>query len=584
MKNANIQKQIMSGYLIFIAILLTGIAFSLASLALVHHNAALTQENYAHRVTANEVIASHYQWLETLSESIRTGKEFTGSLDPDSCSLGAWLNSNSDALGKDEAIREALSSITTPHREMHRAAAEILDLAATDQNAAYIRYEKEIQPVVAQIKAGLTDVSDRFETISTDNVRMSDLFFNGSIVAMILFGLACVYIAVHLGRKLSLKISKPVVAVTQWAEALSSGVDNLNFDSQQFKQDDNAVEIQRLLHSFQEMADNIRYHVDVIKRVADGDLTAYVAIHSNGDSLGRSLYHLVQNNDFMFANLLRVSESVASSAEQVALASQSVAQNSATQAGAVEQLSSTAQEANDLAGQNALNAGNVMNEITQMTEEIQTGEEKMNKLLHAVQEIEAASGKIETVMNVIDDIAFQTNMLALNAAIEAARAGEAGKGFAVVADEVRNLAMKSADAASQSQRMIQASISAAQEGGRISTDAAVTFRSIVDLTHNIQKNILGIDQASIHQQNLISHIYQEIEKISSSVTVNAANSEETAASTQQMSCHAAEIRQAMQQFKLRRREAGKPYIPNEKREDQAFIEEATRNYQMRENC
>lgn len=584
MKNANIQKQIMSGYLIFIVILLTGISFSLASLALVHQNATLTQENYAHRVTANEVIASHYQWLELLSESIRTGREFTGSLDPNSCSLGSWLNSSSDALGKDATIRGALDSITIPHQDMHRAAAEILELAITDQGAAYERYEKEIQPTVAQIKTGLTEVSDRFNSISADNEKMSNLFFKGSIIAMVFFGVACVYLAVHFGRKLSKKISRPVVAVTQWAEALSSGVDNLNFDGQQFEQSGNATEIQQLLHSFQEMADNIRYHVDVIKRVADGDLTAYVAIHSDGDSLGRSLYHLVQNNDFMFANLLRVSESVASSAEQVALASQSLAESSATQAGAVEKLSSTAQNASALAGQNALNAGNVMNEITQMTDRIQTGQEKMDKLLKAVQEIESASGKIEAVMKAIDDIAFQTNILALNAAVEAARAGEAGKGFAVVADEVRSLAMKSADAAAQSQNMIEASITAAQEGGKISTDAANTFRSIVEQTHEIQENILGIDQASVQQQELISHIYQEIEKISSSVTVNAANSEETAASTQQMSSHAAEIRMAMQQFKLRHREAGKPYIPKEKQEDQAFIEEATRNYQIRKSC
>lgn len=584
MKNGNIEKQIMSGYFIFIVILLSGIFVSLASLLLVHHNAALTQENYAHQVMANEVIASHYQWLETLSESIRTGKEFTGSLDPDNCSLGAWLNSNSSTLGKDEDVSRALNSVIAPHREMHQAAAEILEFAATDQSAAYTRYENEIQPAVAHIKTGLTEVSDRFETISKEDGKMSLLFFRGSVIAMILFGLACIYIAVRLGHSLSQKISKPIIAVAQWAEALSSGVDNLDFDSSQFEQKNNAAEIQRLLHSFQEMTDNIRYHVDVIKRVADGDLTSYVAIHSDGDSLGRSLYHLVQNNDFMFANLLRVAESVASSSEQVALASQSLAQSSATQASAVEQLSSTAEDANDLAGQNALNAGNVMSEITQMTDEIHTGQEKMDRLLHAVQEIEKASGKIEAVMKAIDDIAFQTNILALNAAVEAARAGEAGKGFAVVADEVRNLAMKSAEAAAQSQQMIQESISAAQEGGKISIDAASTFQSIVKLTHDIQKNILGIDQASVQQQELISHIYQQIEKISSSVTTNAANSEETAASTEQMSSHAAEIRLAMKQFKLRHREAGKPYIPKEKQQDQKFIEEATRNYQMRGSC
>lgn len=578
MKNVSIEKKIMSGYIIFIVILLTGIAFSLISLALVSLNAKKTQENYAHRVTAAEVIAAHYQWLESLSESIRTGREFSGSLDSDNCSLGTWIHLEADALEEDETIHSAINSITAPHQEMHRAAADILELAATDQNAAFTRYEKEIQPVVEQIKTGLTEVSDRFTAISAENEKRSRIYFMGSLMAMIIFGIFCLYTAVHLGRKLSLKISRPVIAVAEWAEALSSGVDNLHFDSEQFSQDDNAAEIRRLLQSFQEMADNIRNHVNVIKRVADGDLTAYVAIHSEGDSLGRSLYHLVQNNDFMFSNLLKVSESVASSAEQIASASQSLAESSTTQAGAVEQLSTTAENANTLAGQNAQNASNVMDEITHMICEIETGQKKMDRLLNAVQDIENASAKIEAVIKAIDNIAFQTNILALNAAVEAARAGTAGKGFAVVADEVRSLAMKSAEAAEQSQIMIHDSIEAAQEGGEISRDAAATFHSIVTLTEKIRKHILGIDQASARQQDLILHIYQEIEKISSSVTMNAANSEETAAATQQMNGHAAEIRQAMKQFRLRHREDGKPYIPEEKRDDQAFIEEATRNY------
>lgn len=583
MKTANIQKQIMSGYLIFIVILLTGITFSLLSLSLVSHKATQTQENYGIRVTAADVISSHYQWLEALSESIRTGQEFTGSLDPDNCSLGNWIHMHGDELKEDQTISTAINSIIMPHQDMHHAAEDILKLAVTDKEAAFLRYENEIQPVVEQIKIGLTTVSERFKDISTQNERISRGYFLGSIIAMVIFGVLCLYIAVTMGRRLSKKISKPVVAVAQWAEALSSGVDNLQFDSEQFSNNDNAAEIQRLLHSFQEMTDNIRHHVDVIKRVSEGDLTAYVAIHSDGDSLGRSLYHLVQNNDFMFANLLRVSESVASSAEQIAMASQSLAESSSTQASAVEELSSTAENANILAGQNAENAGVVMDEITRMTGEIETGQEKMDSLLRAVQEIEAASGKIEAVIKAIDSIAFQTNILALNAAVEAARAGEAGKGFAVVADEVRNLAMKSAEAAEQSQIMIQDSIAAAREGGAISKDAAGTFQSIVSLTGIIRKNIMGIDEASVQQQELISHIYKEIEKISSSVTMNAANSEETAAATQQMNSHAAEIKQAMKQFRLRHREDGKPYIPAEKQNDPAFIEEATRNYQMRKS-
>ena len=107
------------------------------------------------------------------------------------------------------------------------------------------------------------------------------------------------------------------------------------------------------------------------------------------------------------------------------------------------------------------------------------GSGQMDHMMQAVGEVNEASGQIEKVIKVIDDIAFQTNILALNASVEAARAGEYGKSFGVVAEEVRVLASRSAEAAKETEKLLENTVEKANLSLAIATETSVSLKEIV---------------------------------------------------------------------------------------------------------
>lgn len=580
-KTPSIRRQILTGYFILTVVLIFLMIISIISLQLTGRGYNKINRYLTQQEKAQEVITAHYQWLEHLSESISTGIPFTGSLDPTNCALGKWLSESESEINSDPIMKKNLDEIVAPHREIHLTASELIDMSKTAKEEALRMYSSKYKPNVELIGQGLSEVSHRYQEIASELDAKNRQLVSLCNVILFLTGIGAICVSIIVGQKIAKRIAVPIEAVENWSEELASGVDNFHFDASVLTNKGNSREINKMISSFEKMASGIRENVSVIQRVADGDLTAYVDIKSKGDSLGKNLYHLVQNNDIMFANLLKVADSVASNAESIAEASQSLANSSTAQSAAVEVLSETIGQADELAAKNAQKANNASLVISDMQKEVHIGKERMDTLLESVDEIKVASEKISGVMKSINDIAFQTNILALNAAVEAARAGEAGKGFAVVADEVRNLSIKSAEAAEQSRILIENTIAKTTEGSKISHEASDTFADIVERTGDIYNIMSEINSASITQQNYIAEVHEEIAKITAVVVSNAAASEQTAAATKEMHGNAAIIKDFMKKFNLRKRQEGKPYIPPEKADDPEFIQEAERNYMLK---
>lgn len=156
------------------------------------------------------------------------------------------------------------------------------------------------------------------------------------------------------------------------------------------------------------------------------------------------------------------------------------------------------------------------------------GGEAMDTVIKTMDDIANSTQRIGTITTLINDIAFQTNILALNAAVEAARAGEQGKGFAVVAGEVRHLASRSASAANDIRKLIDASADKVQSGSDQVHAAGRTMDDIVAQVQNVTQLIAQISHSTLEQSEGLSSLTRAVNELSNITQKNAELVEESA--------------------------------------------------------
>jgi methyl-accepting chemotaxis protein len=164
--------------------------------------------------------------------------------------------------------------------------------------------------------------------------------------------------------------------------------------------------------------------------------------------------------------------------------------------------------------------------------------------------INDSSRKISDIISVIDGIAFQTNILALNAAVEAARAGDQGRGFAVVASEVRSLAGRSAAAAKEIKRLINASVERVEQGTEQADQAGNTMDEVVRDIKRVT-DLMGEISAASHEQSAgVSQVGEAIMQMDQVTQQNAALVEEMAAAASSLKAQAQELVETVAVFTL----------------------------------
>ena len=296
--------------------------------------------------------------------------------------------------------------------------------------------------------------------------------------------------------------------------------------------------------------------MNVMEKIAESkDLTARVQGDYQGDfkTFKEDINHVAATLEDAIAQIDSVVDQVAAATGEISNTAQTLAESTSDQASSLEEISSSLEEINSLTGNNADNAKSGLKLADVAVKAVDAGNIAMEKMNKAMASILQSAQETSNIIKTIDNIAFQTNLLALNAAVEAAHAGEAGKGFAVVAEEVKNLALRSADAARNTNELIEESRKNSEMGSKIVEDVTQSFTEMKDQFNKVKSIVNEISASSDEQAHGVSQISTGVQDMNRTTQQNAANAEESAAAAEQLNAQAAELRSLVNSFTISRK-------------------------------
>ncbi|MGZ4955877.1 MAG: methyl-accepting chemotaxis protein [Methylobacter sp.] len=485
------------------------------------------------------------------------------------------------------AIKNMQQKLLASRTAEHKAAEEILrikialdntsiGIMIADNERNIIYANKSVVNALGKIEAEIRKQIPAFSADALIGTSMDSFYQNSSQQATVLAALSGTHSEdIQLGGRTIMVVANPVVShqdqrigtVTEWhdrtaevavekevsAIVVAAGMGDF---SKRFDLHDKVGFLRELGEGLNQMLYTSETGLNEVARVLGalscGDLTETITNDYQGTfgQLKDNTNATVVKLKSIIHQIKEATDCINTGAKDIASGNSDLSHRTEEQAASLEQTAASMEELTSSVQHNTENAKQTNLLAIGAAEIADQGGAVVGQVVATMNDIKDSSLKIEEIISVIDDIAFQTNILAINAAIEAARAGTHGQGFAVVAGEVRNLAQRAAASAGEIKILIEDAVKKIDDGSGLAAQAGKTMEEVLNSIRGVTGMMSEITAASVEQSAGIEQVNQAINQMDYVTQQNAALVDQAAAAAESLEEQAQNLAITVSGFKI----------------------------------